>query len=187
MSNSFELTTGKDLHFVSLEISREINKNDLPFELFNKKEYCDEFIKTLIFCIENHSLNLYGFVLFSNQVHLIVSAKGSSLHQKIDTLKNRCATEIFASISKKLSAMDELKNRKEKELRRFFNHFVNYDHSSLWEKEDHYVKLHLKNEQKLLSPISSDVLVDHLTDSKRNYLQLGATAFTKLMMDAMSF
>ena len=186
MSNFIELAN-KNLYFVELKVTKEISKNEPPFELFDKREYCDEFVKTLIFCIEKSGLNLYGFVILSNQIHLIVNSTNGNLPQKINDLKRLSAKEIILRLSRKLSSFDHIKNREQKDFRRFFSRFLNSDDSSFWQKKEKYFALDLKNKQRKIEPISTDLLIAHLTDSKRNYMQLGATAFTKLMIDTMSF
>ncbi len=187
MSKTSDLTTNKNLHFVSLKIIGDPCKNESAIELFEKREIRDELIKTLIYCIENHELNLYGFVLLPNQFHLIVKAKRGVLTTKINKFKKLSANEIFITISKKLSAKVDIKNRENIEIRRIFNNYLNQDHSCLWQEKDHFIELQIKNDKKILNPISSDELLSHLKDHKRNYMQLGANAFTNLMMETMSF
>ena len=139
MSKSIELTKNNDLHFVELKVTREISKYEPRFELFDKREYCDEFIKTLIFCIEKSGFNLFGFVILSNQIHLIVNSPNGNLPQKIDNLKRLSAKEIIIRLSKKLSSFNHIKNREQKDLRRFFSRFLNSDESSFWQKKEKYI------------------------------------------------
>lgn len=186
MSKSIELNTNKDLYFVELKVSREIYKNEPQFDLFDKKEYCDEFIKALVHCIDKSGLNLYGFVILANQIHLIISSPNGNLSQKIFELKMLSAKKIVLRLSKKLSSFDQVKNREQMDFRRFFNRFLNSDELSFWQKEKKYIALNLKNKHWKIEPISSAVLIAHLNDSKRNYMHLGTTTFTKLMIKSMS-
>lgn len=109
MSKSIELNTNKDLYFVELKVSREIYNNEPQFDLFDKKEYCDEFIKALVHCIDKSGLNLYGFVILANQIHLIISSPNGNLSQKIFELKMLSAKKIVLRLSKKLSSFDQVK------------------------------------------------------------------------------
>lgn len=177
--------SNQGLYFVTLKISGGINSYRPAIELFDNREYCDQLIKTLIYCIENRGLVLYGFVLLTNQIHLIISTKKGLLKKEIEVFKKLSANEIFIIIRKNLSLDNHHKTEKGKEIKKFFDQYLKKDYSGLWKKEDHWVELQLKNEQKILTPISGDILLAHLADNNRNYMQLGADAFTRLMLETM--
>ena len=123
------------MYFVELKVAKEVFKNESQFKLFDKKEYCDEFIKTLIHSVEKSALNLFGFVILSNQIHLIVNSPNGNLSQKIYELKMLSVKRIALCLGKKLSSFDHIKNREQKDFRRFFGRFLNSDESSFWQKE----------------------------------------------------
>jgi hypothetical protein len=185
MSNSNNPTTKKKLLFVTLKLSKELSTSIYSIGLFDQREFCDEFIKTLIYFIENRGLNLYGFVLLSNQVHLIADASNGELIEKIKGLKEMNAKTLIRFLAQKLSSNNQIKNTEHQELRRYFSQFLNSENASVWQKNEPYTELNFDNNQTDLKPLTSQLLLDHLSESNRNYIQLGATAFTKLMMKSM--
>lgn len=185
MTNHRIPTFSDERYFVTLKTSKAINQNDSLANTFDQREYSDVFVKTLIYLIDRCDLQLFGFVILSDQIHLIISSSADTVHEKIEKLKRVSAREIFISVGKKLSAMDAAKGRKEVELRKVFSEYLNKDESVFWGKNELFLPIqryHFHNE---IAPISSKELFVHLADEKRNYLQLGASAFTKLMIDTL--
>ncbi len=180
-----ESTHTQVLNFVTIKVARGFSKTEVPYGIFDHREFCDQFIKSIIFCIENINLQLYGFVIISDQIHLIVSSPEHKVSEKINELKTVSAREIITLMGKKLNTLDKNQSRNQKELRWFFNYFLNTEETSFWHIDDKYLELKIKNKGKVIEPITSRILIAHLADNKRNYLQLGANAFTKLMMDTM--
>lgn len=172
------------LYFTTLKVAGGIHNSELGFGIFDQRDFCDQFIKTLICHIERQHLEVYGFVILSNQIHLILSSSENISHE-LDVLKMTSAKELIIQVGKRINSLDDAASREEKGLRRFFNRFINSKESSFWQSSEKPIKLKIKNHEKNLEPITSYELVAHLTDPKRNYLQLGATAFTKLMLDTM--
>ena len=43
--------------------------------VFSRKTYKDSIIESLDFCIKNKGMILYGFVIMSNHIHLIISVR----------------------------------------------------------------------------------------------------------------
>jgi REP element-mobilizing transposase RayT len=173
------------MYFATLKGSRIIHENEWPINFLSIREYSDIFVKSLIYLIEKCKLKLYGFVILSDQIHLIVSSPDDDIHEKIEILKKTSAREILRFIGKKLNAVDDDKSRKYIELRNIFNRFLNTDESVFWGGNEKLLPLRTFHNPADFQPITSDQLVQHLTDKSRNYLQLGANAFTRLMMEAM--
>ena len=185
MSEPGESTPTQKLSFVTLKVAGVIGNSDTPYGIFNHREFCDQFIKSIIFCIDNFDFQLYGFVIVSDQIHMIVSAVKTNISDKIGKLKNISSREIIIQIGKKLNTMDHSQSKEQKELRRFFNQFINSDETLFWQNDENYLELKLKNRELKIEPITSIMLIGHLSDAKRNYMQLGANAFTKLMIETM--
>jgi len=183
MSDSNTQTPGKKLYFVTLKLSNELRASKPLAEIFDKREYSDEFIKSLLFSIDSKQMEVYGFVILSDQIHLIVSPRHGEILDNINKLKCRCAKETLRLMGKNLNSMDETDNRKQKALRKVFTSFLNSDESIFWQKNNRPVKLHIKDNN--IFPIISDMLLNHLMKKDRNYLQIGADAFTKLMLETM--
>jgi len=185
MSEPAESTRTQVLSFVTIKVACGLSKTEVPYGIFDHREFCDQFIRSIIYCIENTNLHVYGFVIISDQIHLIVSSEGHKISDKIGVLKKVSAREIIIQVGKKLNGLDADQSRNHKELRWFFNQFLNSDETSFWQKDDSYQVLKIKGEDMKIEAISSSILIAHLADNKRNYLQLGANAFTKLMMETM--
>ena len=125
-------------------------------------------------------------MILSNQVNLIVNAENGNLHAKIEYLKQLSSREIIMHIKKKIDGVGKPTGKDIIALRRFFSLYLNNSDSQIWQKENHMIELELKDRDVKPTIISADVLTALLTDSKRNYLQLGASAFTKLMLETIS-
>ena len=88
-------------------------------------------------------------------------------------------------MGKNLNSIDDQDNRKQQSLRKIFNIFLNEDESVFWNADDSYINITLKKTIENISPITSDMIISHLADENRNYLHLGASAFTKIMMETI--
>ena len=175
----------RDIHFVTLKLSDGMNGSGQSSNLFSKGDFCDEFIKTLIYCIETRELKLFGFVILSNQVHLIISSAEGDVEDKIKELKYLSSKEVIALIKRKLFGGASHAEVDIIELRRFFSLYLNHPESQIWHDEHLLTALEMKKSEAKLSDIQPEVLVAHLGDKQRNYLQLGAAAFTKLMIESI--
>jgi len=185
MTNTSYLESRDKMFFITLKISREMHENEILSNIFDHREYSDILVKGLIYLIDRCHVNLYGFVILSDQIHLIVSSSDDEMHNKIEKLKSISARGILVAIGKKLGQMEDAKSRKHAALRKLFGSYLNKDESIFWGKNEKFLPIqryHLHNE---IIPISSDELLAHLSDDRRNYLQLGASAFTKLMINTM--
>lgn len=185
MHDSDKLTLDKNLCFVSLNLSKDFKKSEPLAELFDKREYCDEFIKSLIYFIDKEDLQVFGFLVLTDHINLILDCESTEIPLIIQKLKERSAKETLLLMGKNLNLMDERDNRKQQFLRKIFNNFLNNDESVFWHPNDSYIKLKINEELTNLRPITSKILISHLQDQNRNYLQLGATAFTNIMMQTI--
>lgn len=182
MSDRNLSTAEHEMYFVTLKVSVAIHENERNPDFFEHREFSDAFIKSLIYMIEKNALVLYGFVILSDQIHLIVSTE-NNIDDAIAQLKRISATEILRLISKKLNTSGEVKLRNHADLRNIFSRFLNNDVMVFWGGNGNLLPLPVNRRLSDIEAISGDVLFSHLADSERNYLQLGAVAFTKLMME----
>lgn len=171
------------LHLITLKLSKELSSRRSVFDLFNDRDSCDVFIKSLIESIEDHNLRLYGFVILSDQVHLILQPV-NNLNDEISTLSRISAKLIIMYLTNKLLSLERSNHEDRKELRSFIDHFLNTHQNSIWQKKVMTDEL-VFDSQMQLDMISADLLREYLVDNERNYLHLGANAFTRLMMDRM--
>ena len=171
------------LHLVTLKLSRELSSRRSVFDLFNDRESCDVFINSLIECIEEHEIVLHGFVILSDQVHLILQP-GANLSKEIATLKRVSAYMIINYLTKKLQLLEGANDGRPEEFRSFIEHFLNTAQNAVWQKKVMTDELSF-GPQLQLNMISAELLREYLDDNERNYLHLGANAFTRLMMDRL--
>ena len=69
MSNRYKVLDQRGLNFLTLTVKGWV-------DVFSRKNYRDIFIDSLKYCIANKGLHVYGYVIITNHVHLIVSASG---------------------------------------------------------------------------------------------------------------
>ena len=67
-------------------------------DVFSRKTYKDCIIESLDFCIKNKGMILYGFVIMSNHIHLIIQSENSKLSDLIRDFKKFTAKTILNKI-----------------------------------------------------------------------------------------
>jgi REP element-mobilizing transposase RayT len=67
-------------------------------DVFSRKKYQDCIIESLDFCIKNKGMILYGFVIMSNHIHLIIQSEENKLSDLIRDFKKFTAKTILNKI-----------------------------------------------------------------------------------------
>ena len=67
-------------------------------DVFTRKTYRDIVIDCLDYCIKNKSMVLYGYVIMSNHIHLVVQSGDGKLSDLIRDFKKFTATKILEKI-----------------------------------------------------------------------------------------
>jgi REP element-mobilizing transposase RayT len=67
-------------------------------DVFTRKDYSDLLLESLIYCQKNKGLEIYSWVIMSNHIHLIASAKNENLSDIIRDFKKFTAKQIFKAI-----------------------------------------------------------------------------------------
>jgi REP element-mobilizing transposase RayT len=67
-------------------------------DVFTRKAYRDIVIECLDYCIKNKSMVLYGYVIMSNHIHLVVQSSEGKLSDLIRDFKKFIATKILEKI-----------------------------------------------------------------------------------------
>ena len=67
-------------------------------DVFSRKTYKDCVIESQDFCIKNKGMILYGFVIMSNHIHLIIQSENSKLSDLIRDFKKFTAKTILNKI-----------------------------------------------------------------------------------------
>ena len=65
-------------------------------DIFTRKSYRNKVIECLDFCIKNKGMVLFGYVIMSNHVHLMVQSKEGKLSDLIRDFKKFTAKQILA-------------------------------------------------------------------------------------------
>lgn len=82
-------------------------------DVFTRKGYRDEVIKCFEYCIKNKGMIIYGYVIMSNHIHMVVQSKDGKLSDLIRDFKKYTATTILNKIQ------SEPESRREWMLERF--------------------------------------------------------------------
>ncbi len=81
-------------HFVTLTVVDWI-------DIFTRKSYKDDIISSLQYCIENKGMLLYGYVIMSNHIHMIVQSTEGDLSGLLRDFKKFTAKAILDHIQTK--------------------------------------------------------------------------------------
>ncbi|NBL65399.1 transposase [Flavobacterium sp. NST-5] len=82
-------------------------------DVFSRKVYRDEVINCFDYCIKNKGMVLYGYVIMSNHIHMVVQSKDGKLSDLIRDFKKYIAKTILSKIQ------TETESRREWMLERF--------------------------------------------------------------------
>lgn len=82
-------------------------------DVFSRKVYRDEVIKCFDYCIKNKGMIVYGYVIMSNHIHMVVQSKDGKLSDLLRDFKKYTATSILNKIQ------NEPESRREWMLERF--------------------------------------------------------------------
>jgi REP element-mobilizing transposase RayT len=67
-------------------------------DVFTRKQYVEIVIDSLNFCVDNKGLIIYGYVLMSNHLHLLVQAKEENLSDIVRDFKKFTSQSIIRAI-----------------------------------------------------------------------------------------
>ena len=82
-------------------------------DVFTRKNYRDIVIECLVFCIREKGMVLFGYVIMSNHIHMVVQSNNGELSNLIRDFKKFTATKILEKIQ------SEPESRREWILERF--------------------------------------------------------------------
>lgn len=141
------MTTGYQIYDQSLPYFVTLTIVDWV-DIFTRKAYRDIVMTSLDYCIKNKDLVVFGYVIMSNHVHLILWSKNGKLSDTIRDLKKYTAHQILSTIE------NDVESRREWILHRFrwnaARHQRNSEHQ-VWTHENHAVEIRTKRffDQKL--------------------------------------
>lgn len=91
MSDSYQIHDQSAMYFLTLQVV-------FWLDVFTREIYRKIVIESLSYCRNHKQLEVYGYVIMSNHVHLIVSSANGSLSDTIRDFKKFTANNIIASI-----------------------------------------------------------------------------------------
>jgi REP element-mobilizing transposase RayT len=104
--NGYKIKDQAKAHFITATVVDWV-------DVFSRKRYKDIVIESLDFCIKNKGMILYGFVIMTNHIHLVVQSKDEKLSDLIRDFKKFTARNILDAIE------NEPESRKDWMLKRF--------------------------------------------------------------------
>ncbi|MRX41996.1 transposase [Flavobacterium sp. LC2016-23] len=145
-------------------------------DVFSRQTYRDIVIESFDYCIKNKGMILYGYVIMSNHIHLIVQSEDGRLSDLIRDFKKYIAKNILEKIQNsnesrrdwmlerfKLAAQSHQRN-KEYQFWQYGNHAEEiYSNTFMWSKLDY---IHL-------NPVRAGLVTkasDYIYSSASNYV-----------------
>jgi putative transposase len=118
-------------------------------DVFTRRLYKDIIVDSLNFCVENKGLIIYGWVIMSNHIHLIIGTSDLALQDIIRDLKKFTSKEIINAINE-----NQQESRREWMLGMFQKAGEansNNKHIQFWQQHNHPIVLNNADifEQKL--------------------------------------
>ena len=168
MPDAYQIKDQYAMYFLTLQVV-------FWLDVFTRQNYRDIFIDSLIFCRKNKELDVFGYVIMSNHVHIIVRSKNGKLSDTLRDLKKYTATQIIEGIengneSRRKWLLSEMAFAARKHKRN--------SHYQFWTHENHAVELSTGQmmDQRLNyiheNPVKAGIVEnaeDYLYSSARNY------------------
>lgn len=126
-----------------------VNQNHIHFitptvvgwvDVFTRKTYRDIIIESLLFCQKEKGLNIHAYVIMSNHLHLVISAKeGYNLSVIVRDFKKYTSTRILKKI------IETPEESRSEWMLRLFKYYAKYNKNNktyqLWKRDNHPVEL----------------------------------------------
>ncbi|WP_242692135.1 REP-associated tyrosine transposase [Aridibaculum aurantiacum] len=91
MGYAYKISDAGAVYFITCTVNKWV-------DVFTRKDYCDIIIDSLNFCVENKGLIIYGYVIMSNHLHLLVQAKEEGLSDVLRDFKKFTSGTIVRAI-----------------------------------------------------------------------------------------
>ena len=131
--NGHKISNQSGLHFITPTIVGWM-------DVFTRKVYKDIIIESLQYCIQYKGLSVHAYVIMSNHLHLIISAReGYKISNIIRDFKRHTAKEIIKEV-----LMNNKESRQEWMLR-LMKYYAKYNQNNskyqLWKRDNHPIEL----------------------------------------------
>ncbi|NMM49490.1 REP-associated tyrosine transposase [Marinigracilibium pacificum] len=87
MSNKYKIRDNSKLYFVTFTVVKWV-------EIFNEDEFKNIIIESIKFCQKNKNLEVYGWCIMSNHMHMIIGSNGGNLIKIIGEMKSYTSRSI---------------------------------------------------------------------------------------------
>jgi REP element-mobilizing transposase RayT len=171
MSTGYQIRDQAALHYLTIQVVDWI-------DVFTRQAYRDIVLESLRYCMHNKGLQIFGYVIMSNHIHIITNSPGGELSNTLRDFKKFTAKNIIESI------IEGNESRKEWMLNRFqFNaqrHSRNENYQ-MWTHENHAVVIYSpqfareKLEYLHRNPVRSGIVrrpEDYIYSSASNYAEM---------------
>ncbi|ADB39363.1 REP-associated tyrosine transposase [Spirosoma linguale] len=132
MSEGYIIRDSAATHFLTLQVIDWV-------DVFTRRIYRDMVLESLSYCRHKKGLLIYGYVIMSNHVHLMVQARDENLPDVLRDLKKFTANRIIKEISS-----SDTESRSDGMLKRFEfaaqRHVRNSVHQ-FWTHENHPIEI----------------------------------------------
>lgn len=131
MSQGYQIYNSAGFYYLTLQVVDWV-------DVFTRKNHRDTVIESLKFCREKKGLQIYGYVVMSNHMHLLAQAKNGNLPDVIRDFKKYTAITILKAIQ------EEPESRRDWMLKRFefaARSHVRNSAYQFWTHENHAVEL----------------------------------------------
>lgn len=92
MSTGYQIRDQSALHYLTIQIVDWI-------DVFTRQTYRDIVLESLRYCQQHKGLQIFGFVIMSNHIHLIANSPQGELSNTIRDFKKFTAKNIIESIT----------------------------------------------------------------------------------------
>ncbi|HNW97085.1 MAG TPA: transposase [Bacteroidales bacterium] len=91
MTTGYQIKEQAGLHYLTFQVVDWI-------DIFTRQVYRDIVIDSLSYCKQNKDLQIFGYVIMSNHVHLIVNSTSGKLSDTVRDFKKFTSSKIIKEI-----------------------------------------------------------------------------------------
>jgi REP element-mobilizing transposase RayT len=172
MTTGYQIKEQTGLHYLTFQVVDWI-------DIFTRQVYRDIAIDSLLYCTQNKGLQIFGFVIMSNHIHIIANSTTGKLSDTVRDFKKFTSRKIIKEIID-----NPQESRKEWMLNRFSynaNQHSRNEKYQFWTHENHAIYLFSPDftQEKLEymhnNPVRAAIVQypeDYLYSSARNYAEM---------------
>ena len=111
-------------------------------DIFTRKDYKDIIIKSLEYCQEHKGLVVFGYVIMSNHIHLIVAVEEGNLSDVLRDFKKFTSKQMLAFMQTNKESRRTWMEHVFKYFAKFNSHNKTYQ---VWQQDNHPILLYTPN------------------------------------------